>query len=177
MTFLDIKLAAIGYVKNEAKEVSIPLKNNDLHFDAGLHSQINFKASTSEIVVEKEFEECLDGLEDFSHIIVIFLTNVPEDARKTIKKIHPGGIKEAPLKGIFSSRSPIRPNPLAMSTVRLLEKGKNRLVVEGFDAVDGTTILDIKPFIALSDAPDNPKTAQWVFELEELFHKKIDEKG
>lgn len=175
MPFLDTKLLAVGYVKSEVKDVSIPFKDNDLQFDLQVQSQQVSKTSISEIIIEEEFVDCLDGIDDFSHIIVIFLTNTPEKARKTIKKIHPAGIQEAPLKGIFSSRSPIRPNPLAISTIKLLKRRKNILEVEEFDAIDGTIILDIKPFIDSSDAPENATIAPWVFELEKMFHKKMDE--
>lgn len=174
MTFLNTKLMAVGYVNSDVKDVSIPLKDNDLQFDKQVQSTQVSKTSLSEIIIDEEFEECLEGIDEFSHIIVIFLTNTPEDARKTVKKIHPAGIKEAPIKGIFSSRSPIRPNPLAMSTVKLVKRSKNILEVEGFDAVDKTIILDIKPFIAFSDVPENSITAPWVFELNKLFHKMMD---
>ena len=174
MTYLDTRLIAVGYVKSDVKDVSIPLKNNDLRFDPQVHMQQASKTPISEIIIEEEFEDCLDGIEEFSHIIVTFLTDTPEDARKTIKKIHPAGIQDAPLKGIFSSRSPIRPNPLAISIVKLVKREKNVLEIEKFDAVDKTVILDIKPFMAFWDTPKDSITAPWVFELENLYHKMID---
>ena len=171
MTFIDTTLLAVGHVRSEVTKVSIPFRDNDLHLDQRVQARQGCNASICEIIIEKTFEDCLDGIEDFSHIIVIFLTDTPEEARKTIKKIHPAGVKEAPLKGIFSSRSPIRPNPLALSTVKLVKRKKNILEVEGFDAVDKTVILDIKPFIGSCDAPENSTSPPWVLELEKKFHQ------
>jgi len=172
MRCLDTKLIAVGHVRSEVKDVSILLKNNDLQFDSRVQAQQVSKTSTSEIIIYEGFEDCLDGVEEFFHLIVIFLTNIPEQARKSVKKIHPAGIKEAPLKGVFSSRSPVRPNPLAVSIIKLIKKNGNILKVEGFDAVDKTIILDIKPFIKSVDVPENPITAPWVMELEGLLHKR-----
>lgn len=174
MDYLETKLFAVGHVKSNVKDASIPLKKNDLEFDQQVHSQQVSKTPISEIIVDEEFEDCLDGIEEFSHIIVTFLTDIPEDARKTIKRIHPAGIKEAPLKGIFSSRSPVRPNPLAISIVKLIKREKNILEVEDLDAIDKTAILDIKPFLGKWDAPKDSITAPWVFELEKLHQKMTD---
>ena len=175
MTYLDTKLMAVGYVESQVKDASVLLKDNDLHFDLQVQAQQVSGSSTAKIIIDQEFEACIDGIDEFSHIIIIFLTNTPENARKTVKKVHPAGFKEAPLKGIFSSRSPLRPNPLGMSIVKLVGRRKNILEVEKFDAVDKTIILDIKPFIKTIDVPENSTIAPWVFELNEMFHKKCDE--
>ena len=86
MTFLDTKLTAVGYVKSDMKDISIPLKDNDLQLDVQVQSKQASKSATSEIIIDEDFADCLDGIDDFSHIIVIFQTNIPENARKTIKK-------------------------------------------------------------------------------------------
>jgi tRNA-Thr(GGU) m(6)t(6)A37 methyltransferase TsaA len=59
-------------------------------------------------------------------------------------KVHPQGDLNKPLRGVFSMRSPMRPNPIGLTRVRLLKKEGNTLLVEGLDALDGSPIIDIK---------------------------------
>ncbi len=100
-----------------------------------------FERIKGEIVVGDEFAEALDGLEGFSHIIVIFAFHKSEGFR--LITIPPG--EEQP-RGIFATRSPHRPNPIGMSVLRLLGRNGPVLRVSGLDLVDGTPVLDIKPY-------------------------------
>jgi L-fuculose-phosphate aldolase len=61
------------------------------------------------------------------------------------QKVHPQGQEELPERGVFSTRSPHRPNPVSLHTVTLLSIDRNVLRVRGMDAVDGTPVVDIKP--------------------------------
>ncbi|MCG8550489.1 MAG: TrmO family methyltransferase [Desulfobacterales bacterium] len=172
MSFLDTKLLSVGNVESEIKEISIPLKDNDLKFDPEIWSKQKSKSKITKIIINEEFEECLDGIDDFSHIIVIYLTDVPEKTRRTLKKVHPGGCSEMPLKGIFSCRSPIRPNPLAISTILLIERTGNILTVDGLDAVDQTVILDVRPYVGeAKHMLETATIAPWVSDLKQLFQK------
>ena len=172
----NLTLRQVGTVKSSFNKFSVSPDSQiqDLKLDEMIALQQELAMSTAEIIVEEEYEECLDGIEEFSHVVVCFLTDMPESARQ-IKKIHPGGAKEVPLKGIFSCRSPARPNPLGLSTVKLLERRENVLVVQGFDAVDGTVVLDIKPHIPPFDAPPDVKMAQWVYDWMDSWEKKMRE--
>ncbi|MFH1739812.1 MAG: TrmO family methyltransferase, partial [bacterium] len=58
--------------------------------------------------------------------------------------VHPGGDRSRPMRGVFATRSPARPNPIGVTTVRVLDCEENALVVEGLDALDGSPIVDIK---------------------------------
>ena len=171
-----LTLKQIGTVKSSHKKVCIGLdsQNKDIKLDERIALQQEMETGVSEIVVDEEYEDCLDGIEDFSHVVVCFLTDIPEDARQ-LKKVHPGGSEELPLKGIFACRSPVRPNPLGLSTVKLLERKGNVLVLQGFDAIDGTAVIDIKPHIPAYDAPPDAKMAQWVHDFEHLWVKRIKE--
>ncbi len=177
MTFLNTKLMSVGYVKSEVKEISIPLKDGDLKFDGEVALRQAPQSSISEIIINEEFEDCLDGIDEFSHIVVVFLTDTPEETRRTLKKVHPGGRQEIPLKGIFSCRSPIRPNPLAISTIKLIRRRKNVLEVEGFDAVDKTIVLDVKPYVGDHNLSETARIAPWVYDLIKLAHSEHDEKS
>ena len=72
------------------------------------------------------------------------------------------GKPELPLVGVFATRSPHRPSPVGETTVRLLECQGNILKVEGLDAIDGTPVIDIKPYVSEFDSATNVKVPQWV---------------
>lgn len=105
----------------------------------------DFSSVVSTIVLREEFAEALDGIEGFSHIVVLYWFHLSEEP--TSLKVHPRGDPMNPLRGIFATCSPVRPNPLGMTTVRLLERQGNKLRVRGLDAIDGTPVVDIKPYI------------------------------
>ena len=100
-----------------------------------------FAKARGEIVVQDEFAPGLDGLEGFSHIIVLFVFH--KSSKSDLKVVPPGEKKS---RGVFATRSPRRPNPLGLSILRLLGREGNRLRVSGLDLIDGTPILDIKPY-------------------------------
>ena len=77
-------------------------------------------------------------------------------------KLHPKGKLELPEVGLFASRSPNRPNPVGKTTVRLLERRGNILKVEGLDAIDGTPVIDIKPYIPGRDSATDTKVPSWI---------------
>ena len=72
-------------------------------------------------------------------------------ARRDVLQVHPRGRRERPLTGVFATRSPDRPNPVGLHTVKVLEVSGHRLRVAAIEAVDGTPILDIKPVLLQPD--------------------------
>lgn len=106
----------------------------------------------SRIVFEKEYrvKDALRGLEDFSHVwlIWVFSEAVREDWSPTVRPPRLGGNTRM---GVFATRSPFRPNPIGLSCVKLLRIEGNELVVAGADLMDGTPILDIKPYLPFAD--------------------------
>jgi len=83
------------------------------------------------------------------------------------------GRKELPLVGIFATCSPARPNTICAIVVRLLEHKENVLKVEGLDALDGSPIVDIKPYIPSYYRADNIKMADWMLQIEREFAKGL----
>ena len=140
-------LKAIGVVKNGVRQAP----------GAGY----NWQDEVSEIVIDSSLTEALDGLDGFSHIIVIWWMHRAGDTAELPAKIHPRGNKELPLVGRFATRSPHRPNPLGKATVRLLQRRGNILRVKGLDAVDGTPVIDIKPYIPGYDSVADAKVPEW----------------
>ena len=123
------------------------------------------KTRISRIVIHNELAEALDGVDGFSHLFVLFwLHKIPDEQRKTLK-VHPRGRRDLPLVGIFATRSMLRPNPVGLTLVELVKVEDNVLTVRGLDALDGTPVLDIKPFDNWDTARD-AKVPRWWTKLE-----------
>lgn len=140
-------LKAIGIVGNTVKQAPGP--------------GYNWREVTSEIVVDSSLTKALDGLEGFSHIIVLCRIHQITTTQLPLK-VRPQGRQELPLVGLFATRSPYRPNPIGKTTVRLLECRDNLLRAEGLDATDGTPVMDIKPYRPGYDSVTNTKVPPWV---------------
>ena len=80
-------------------------------------------------------------------------------------KIHPMGRSELPLKGIFATCSPARPNPVLINAVELLQRNGNVLRAKGLEAVNGTPLLDIKPYAPMYFRVDAPRLPEWMTSL------------
>lgn len=118
---------------------------------------------TTEIVIDKHYAKGLDGIEDYSHIIVVYWMDKEKECHL---KHHPQGRLDVPYGGIFACRCPQRPNPIAMSTVQLLERKRNVLKVKGLDILNNTPILDIKPYWPQYDkVAAKAKIPSWVGKL------------
>lgn len=110
----------------------------------------------SEIHVQEKYQEALEGLDEFSHIVVVFYLHL---STSHLLKVHPKGRKDLPLVGVFSTRAPVRPNFIGVSVVELLHIHGNVVTVKGLDAFDGTPVLDIKPHLPVASPTRLP---QWV---------------
>ena len=121
------------------------------------------------LVLNKKFEPGLKGLEGFSHIQVFwwFDKNDTPKKRATLQ-VHPRGNKKNPLTGVFATRSPRRPNLIALTLCRVVSIRDNGIEVEKIDAFAGTPILDIKPYIPGYDSTAGASVPDWV--------KKLDKK-
>lgn len=100
----------------------------------------------SEIIIsEKISGDSIKGIEEFSHLEIIFYFHLADIAKINISVTHPRDNKKFPKVGIFAQRKKARPNLLGSTIVKLISAGKNILTVDGLDAVDGTPVIDIKP--------------------------------
>lgn len=115
--------------------------------------QASRSEETGTVEVFKEYSEGLDGIEGFSHIFLIYRFH---KAPRYSLKAKP--FLDDAEKGIFAIRSPWRPNHIGLSVVELLEKKENMLTVKGMDMLDGTPLIDIKPFVP---AFDHRQTARY----------------
>lgn len=163
----ELILKPIGIVQNKANKEVLRYSNKDIKLDLNVALTQGSDLINSKIIVKKEYIDCLDGIEDFSHLVILFWTHKVPDQARQIKKVHPAGLKKMPIKGIFATRSPVRPNPICKTTVKLIERKGDTLIVEGLDAIDNTPVLDIKPHIPFYDSPLNIKLADWMYKLME----------
>jgi tRNA-Thr(GGU) m(6)t(6)A37 methyltransferase TsaA len=100
--------------------------------------------SASEIEVYEQFAAGLDGVESLEYLWILYWLHELAPDRRQVLRAHPRGDQSRPERGVFTLHSPMRPNPIAITRVKLLARRGNRLVVEGLDARDGSPVLDIK---------------------------------
>jgi len=128
---MEIMMKPIGVIHTpliEKKDVPIQSSRSDI-------------AGTVEVF--PKYMDGLDGIEGFSHLHLLWVFHLSE--RKISLKVQP--FLDDQLHGIFTTRHPCRPNPLGLSAVRLIERQGNFLSFKGADMLDGTPLLDIKPYI------------------------------
>ena len=108
------------------------------------------------IVFEPEYKvaEALRGIEGYSHLWLIWGFSEVDSWSPTVRPPRLGGNKRM---GVFATRSPFRPNPLGLSSVRLLRIEDGDLIVSGADVLDGTPIYDIKPYLSFSDSHEDAR--------------------
>lgn len=107
---------------------------------------IGFLKNENEIVINKEYQEGLKGLDKFSHCIVLFNFHKMEDFSQKYITGHPKRKKELPKVGVFSMRSPHRPNKIGMTVVEIISINNNVIKIKNIDAINDTPIIDIKPY-------------------------------
>ncbi|MBI4424920.1 MAG: tRNA (N6-threonylcarbamoyladenosine(37)-N6)-methyltransferase TrmO [Elusimicrobia bacterium] len=105
--------------------------------------------ATLRVAPEHRPEQSLEGLERFSHVWLLSYFHLNTN-KKPLPKVHPPRLKGRTV-GLFASRSPHRPNPLGLSLARLVKVEADTLHLAGIDLVDGTPILDVKPYLPEAD--------------------------
>ena len=144
----EIKLEPIGYVKRKTKD-----------------ENVRDRSLTVQVVINPRYIAALDGVEDYSHLFIIFYMHKIPKKQEPILKVHPRGRADIPLQGIFATHTPQRPNPMGVTIVQLIERKENILVVKGLDAYDNTPVLDIKPYNHWDSVVDI-RVPEWLKKLE-----------
>jgi tRNA-Thr(GGU) m(6)t(6)A37 methyltransferase TsaA len=126
---VSIELEPLGYVRSEFDEV---------------RGDRNEGYATLEF--DPKYAEALDGIEEYSHIFVLYWMHKLDNSLRSTYKMHPRGREDLPLVGVLATRGKARPNPIGLTVVELVERRGNVLKVKGLDAYDGSPILDIKPY-------------------------------
>lgn len=143
----DVTLRPIGYVRSPVKQTRPD----------------GWRDVVSRVVVRPELADALLNLGDYSHVVIVFWPHkVPEDVRGSKHQLHPRDDPQNPLMGILATRSQIRFNPILVSAVKLLSVKGNVLKVRGLDAIDGTPVLDVKPYLPHYDGIPDARVPKWV---------------
>ena len=102
------------------------------------------KREKARVEVFPEYADGLQGIEGYAELLILYWIDRLEISDREVLVVHPRGDTRRPVRGVFSTRSPHRPNPIGISRVKLIRREGNTLFVEGLDAVDGTPVIDIK---------------------------------
>ena len=129
-----LAVTPIGYVHNRATPE--------------MHSE-DFRRLVSVIVVDPKYADGLMDVEENALLTVVFYFD--RNGGEYRLQLHPRGDLSRPITGVFNTRSQYRPSPIGITVVKLKARKGDTLVVEGLDALDGTPVIDIKPFVRSFD--------------------------
>lgn len=163
---VEMNLKSVGFIRSGISGPSLVAGADGLEQRSRYTERLG---QTSEVVIDSALEGILDGIEGFSHLLVLYWAHCVSPEGRKLLKGHPMGRKEMPLTGIFATCSPARPNPVLVTGVRLVERKGHVLVVEGLDAVDGSPVVDIKPYVAGYYLFENTARPEWMMQIEREF--------
>jgi tRNA-Thr(GGU) m(6)t(6)A37 methyltransferase TsaA len=129
------------------------------------------EAKEGRVIVDPAFEAGLEDIDGFSHLILIYQFHLSKGYSLSVQPF-----LDNQHRGIFSTRAPRRPNPVGISIVSFLRREKNELVVENIDVVDGTPLIDIKPYVPEFDAPEVTTTGWLEHRAEKSGAMRSDER-
>ena len=141
----SLALEAIGWVHNAERDAA----------------RQDWRGVRSSVGLRPDFEAALLGLSDYSHVIVVGWLHKISTERRARVQAFPSGDERLPLQGALALRGGARPNPLSVTVCRLRGIKGATLEVEGLDLIDGTPVLDVKPYIAFYDAVPNASIPKW----------------
>jgi len=145
----NVNIEPIGVVKSPVKE---PIDEN-------------WRQVIAEIQLIDSLAPGLKGLDRFSHLIIVFFMHQYSFTPATDLVRRPQERADMPEVGIFAQRAKHRPNPIGITAVELIELRGPVLVVKGLDAIDGTPVLDIKPYVPAFDSRPTAVVPIWIEEL------------
>lgn len=142
-----ITLKPIGFARNAEKK----------HFGG-------WNKVVTDLVINPEYKDALAGLHEYSHLIALYFMH--EVKTCDIRHVPQGKVGVVPEVGIFACRCTGRPNPIGVSTVKIVGIKDNVVTVQGLDVINNTPLLDIKPYTPQYDAAPDAKVPEWVGKLE-----------
>lgn len=148
----EIVMKPIGFVKNSVTG----------------RKDVSWGEDVSAIELKEEFCTGLSGLEDFTHAIILYYLDQAKYDREKHLQRRPQNREDMPLVGIFSQRGKDRPNQIGMTSVEIQAVDEKTLTVKGLDAIDGTPVLDIKPYYPVYDKKE-ANVPEWVDRLMEHY--------
>lgn len=140
---MEIRLRPIGVVESGLPEEG---------------PKVDRRTFVSTVRIFDEFSAGLKGIEEYSHVFVIWFMDRVKETRITLK---PWGLEDMPEVGIFATRFPPRPNPIGLTVAEIVSVEPPRLRLRNLDAWTGSPILDLKPYDVL-DIVQRPKMPEWL---------------
>jgi tRNA-Thr(GGU) m(6)t(6)A37 methyltransferase TsaA len=166
-----IILHPVGIIHNTITEPSLVAGKDGLIMQAGHATMVERVRKTdtevSRIVIREDLEGILEGIEEYSHLVVLYWAHAVPDERRSLTRVHPMGRKDLPEVGIFSTCSPARPNPVLTTVVRLVGRKKNVLEVTGLDAINGSPVIDIKPYVSEFYPREGVSIPAWMQQIQD----------
>jgi tRNA-Thr(GGU) m(6)t(6)A37 methyltransferase TsaA len=129
-------------------------------------------AVPSEIVIDERWTPDLAGIEEVSHLVVLFWFDRARRRHEPGKLMRPEGRADMPEIGFFATRTPHRPNPIMICCPRLLRRDGNRLLVTGLDAWDGTPELDVKGYLPRDEHRPDATIPNWQTRLNAIHARE-----
>jgi tRNA (adenine37-N6)-methyltransferase len=136
----EIVYKSIGEVKNNFSKPDDPKK---------------IRNSQSQLILNEKYLPALEGIERYRYLLVVYHIDRSPGYRE---KVHPMGDPSIPERGVLTTRSPCRPNPIGITVVEILTVDGAKISVTGLDALDGSPLLDIKPY---EEHFDRPTGVEW----------------
>ena len=136
----------------EIRVTPIGVMHCGLRAPADAPKNYNESAETGRLEIFPPYLEAMGGIEAGQTLVVLFWLH---EARRDLLKVYPRGDRSRGLRGVFATRSPVRPNPIAVSELTVLKVQGNEIEVSGVDVIDTTPILDIKSAVAPGQGTDS----------------------
>ena len=141
----EINIDEIGLVSNDVHQISL----------------VDWSDVSSIVKFKSEFKDYLVHLDDYSHVIVVgWLHLIPSELRNR-SQAYPNGDTKLPVQGALALRGGARPNPISVTVCQIIDLHGSELALKGLDLVDGTPILDIKPYIPFYDSEMHAQLPVW----------------
>lgn len=169
--FPHLPVQTVGVIRNAVAKPILKADDHGISLEARMEEMRRHiretKTAVSEIIINENLLELLDGIDEYSHLIVLYWGHQVPDSGRLLTKVHPMGRKELPRVGIFGTRSPARPNPVLMTTVRLTGREGNVLRVTGLDAINNSPVIDIKPHVPERQPQGEVRMPDWMARIQE----------
>jgi tRNA-Thr(GGU) m(6)t(6)A37 methyltransferase TsaA len=154
----NVNYSPIGVIRSPFKEpAGMPIQS------------VAAKGVAGSIELAPEYQEGLLDLDGFSHLILIYHLHLVQGSSLVVTPF-----LDAQSHGVFATRSPKRPNPIGLSIVRLLKIEDGTLQIEDVDVVDGTPLLDIKPYVPLFDNREEVRIGWFAKNIEQVYQVQAD---
>ena len=136
----------------EIRVTPIGVMHRGLRAPVDAPKNYNESAETGTLEIFPQYLEAMDGIEAGRTLVVLFWLH---EARRDLLKVYPRGDRSRGLRGVFATRSPVRPNPIAISELTVLGVQGNQIEVSGVDVIDTTPVLDIKSAVVSRQGADS----------------------